>query len=286
MSTVNTDTAIKQAVIEQIVNKIEYKCISASWVEDTLCKLTGTKKVKGKRVPLTRPEIISGIEDAIKGALACIKVDSTIKDLKEFIKNGGDTFFRNCIKDVPVTRIEGVQTIEEKIAALNNMLASLTIGQLWYFLAECTKHDPKAYAMKIHEKAIKKAEKNTTTPANKGGYTSVTNEEAVSILAPYYTELASTAGACAPECFRKSGVSNVTNAFRRLQYSYHNQDDCQVFNSVPTSVYEYWKENKGDTMSYEEGKAVIDSYIAANPDHLEKVKSWGDAPYIAAVRKK
>lgn len=278
--------AIKQAVIEQIVSKINNKGISASWVEDTLCKLTGTKKVKDKRVPLTRPEIIKGIEDAIKGALVCIEVDSTVKDLKEFIKNGGDTFFRNCIKDVPVTRIEGVQTVEERTAALNNMLNSLTIEQLWNFLEQCTKHDPIAYSMKKHEKAIKKAEKKTTTPANKGGYVSVTDEEAVSILAPYYEQLATDATICTPECYRKGGVSNVTNAFRRLQFSYLNQDACKVFNSVPTSVYDYWKENKGDTMSYEEGKTVIDSYLAANPDHIEKVKSWFDAPYIAAVRKK
>lgn len=281
------NTAIKQAVIEQILSKIKYKCISVSWVEDTLFRLTGTKKVTGKRVPLTRPEIISGIEDAIKGALACIKVDSTVKDLKEFIKNGGSTFFTNCIKDVPITRIEGVQTVEEKTAALNSMLTSLTIEQLWNFLEQCTNHDPVAYSQKKHEEKIKKAEKKTTTPAKKSNYITVTNDEAVQILEPYYTQLASGTNSI-PECFKAS--TNATQAFQRFVFSHMNQADCGITNSISESVYGAWKDaNKDVTVTPEElasKQAAIDAYKTANPDYMETLKGWSNRPYIKCLLKK
>ena len=281
------NAAIKQAVIEQIADKIKNKGISASWVEDTLCKLTGTKKVTGKRVPLTRPEIISGIEAAIKGALACIKVDSTVKELKEFINNGGSTFFKNCIKDVPVTRIEGELTVEEKTAALNSMLTSLTIEQLWNFLEQCTNHDPVAYSQKKHEEKIKKAEKKTTTPAKKSNYITVTNEEAVQILEPYYTQLASGTNSI-PECFKSA--TNATQAFQRFVFSHMNQADCGITNSISEPVYTAWKDaNKDVTVTPDElerKKAVIDAYKANNPDYMASVKGWSKRPHIQTLLKK
>lgn len=280
------NAAIKQAVIEQIADKIKNKGISASWVEDALCKLTGTKKVTGKRVPLTRPEIINGIEAAIKGAFACIKVDSTIKDLKEFIKNGGSTFFSDCIKDVPVTRIEGELTVEEKTAALNSMLTSLTIEQLWNFLEQCTRHDPVAYAKKKHEEKIKKAEK-TTTPVKKNNYITVTNEEAVQILEPYYTQLASGTNLI-PECFKAS--ANATQAFQRFVFSHMNQADCGITNSISEPVYTAWKDaNKDVTLTSEElerKKALINAFKAANPDYMASVKGWCKRPHIQSLLKK
>ena len=283
------NAAIKQAVIEQIADKIKNKGISGSWVEDTLCKLTGTKKVTGKRVPLTRPEIISGIEAAIKGALACIKVDSTVKELKEFINNGGSTFFKNCIKDVPVTRIEGELTVEEKTAALNSMLTSLTIEQLWNFLEQCTNHDPVAYSQKKHEEKIKKAEKKntTTTTAKKSNYITVTNDEAVQILEPYYTQLASGTNSI-PECFKAS--ANATQAFQRFVFSHMNQEECGITNSISEPVYTAWKDaNKDVTLTSEElarKQAVIDGYKAANPDYMETLKGWSNRPYIKCLLKK
>lgn len=281
------NAAIKQAVIQQIADKITNKGISASWVEDTLCKLTGTKKVTGKRVPLTRTEIISGIEAAIKGALACIKVNSTIKELKEFINDGGSTFFKNCIKDVPVTRIEGELTVEEKTAALNSMLTSLTIEKLWNFLEQCTNHDPVEYSKKKHEEKLKKAEKKNTTPVKKTQYVTVTNEEAVQILAPYYTQLASGDNSI-PECFKSA--TNATQAFQRFVFSHMNQANCDITNSISEPVYTAWKDaNKDVTVTPDElarKQAIIDGYKASNPDYMETLKGWSNRPYIKCLLKK
>lgn len=271
------EVVIKQAIFDRIQEKVDEKKIPLLWRLETVYKMHGKKMPKPIRKPLSKEAMITQIKIAGNAVLDNLLALST-KELKAVVKGENTAIFApiHSIKFSALSFPKSEQQEEEYA----DLLIGLPESEMWKFLELVTKFDRE----EIYKEAAEKGEKSRA--AKKSGYTSVTNEEAVSILASYYKQLASSASAVAPECYRKGGVSNVTNAFRRLQYSFHNQDDCRVFNSVPNSVYEYWKENKGDTMNYEKDKAVIDAYIAANPDHLEKVKSWCDAPYIAAVRKK
>lgn len=284
------NSAIRQAVIQQVADTITNKAISGEWVETTLCKTLGIKRVTGKRVPMNRGEILDGIEKAIKGVLSVLKVDSTVKELKEFITKGGDDFLKSCIMDVPFTKIEGAPTTEERTAALNSMLTQLSLEQLWAFLAQCTKHDPVAYTrakMEAKQKAQEKAANKTTTPKQKTNYVSCTNEEAIQILEPYYTQLASGTNST-PECFKAS--SNPTQSFQRFLFSHMNQSECGITNSLNETVYNAWKEaNKDVTLTADElerKKAVIDAYKTSNPEYMDNLKSWSNRPYIKCLLKK
>lgn len=284
------NAAVKQAVIQQVADTITNKAISGEWVETTLCNTLGIKRVTGKRVPMNRGEILDGIEKAIKGVLSVLKVDSTVKELKEFITKGGDDFLKSCIMDVPFTKIEGAPTAEERTAALNSMLTQLSLEQLWAFLAQCTKHDPVAYTrakMEAKQKAQEKAANKTTTPKQKTNYVSCTNEEAVQILEPYYTQLASGTNST-PECFKAS--SNPTQSFQRFLFSHMNQAACGVANSINETVYNAWKDaNKDVTLTADElerKKAVIEEYKTSNPEYMDNLKSWGNRPYIKCLLKK
>lgn len=271
------EVVIKQAIFDRIQEKVEEKKIPLLWRLETVYKMHGKKMPKPTRKPLSREALVMQIKIAGNAVLDNLLALST-KELKAVVKGENNAIF------APIYGIKFSGLVFAKSEQQEEEYADLLIGlpesEMWKFLELVTKFDREEF----YKAAADKGEKARAT--KKSGYVSVTDEEAVSILAPYYEQLASDATICTPECYRKGGVSNVTNAFRRLQFSYLNQDACKVLNSVPSSVYDYWKENNGDTMSYEEGKAVIDAYIATNPDHLVKVKSWGDAPYLAAVRKK
>lgn len=287
MSKVFTDTAIKQAVIEQVNAAIAANTIPDTWLNDTLTKTLGIKKEKAKRVPLTKGQLIEAIKAKIGNLLGAMDNTASIKEIKEFIKNGGNDTLTVTIKETPTTRIVDEPSQEDVKDNIERMLGLLSLSQTWELLAKCNKFSYADYRKAQAEKVIKKNSKKTTTPAKKSNYITVTNDEAVQILAPYYTQLASGDNSI-PECFKAS--TNATQAFQRFVFSHMNQADCGITNSISESVYTAWKDaNKDATVSPEElerKQAVIDAYKTANPDYMASVKGWSNRPYIKCLLKK
>lgn len=276
-----TTTAVKQAVIEQVTTVIATKNISLAWLTDTLTKTLGIKKDKGKRVPLTKTQLLDSIEYKVKNVIEAMRHTATMKEVKDFVKNGGSVDFTDAIKNVTTTVTTDAPTQVEQKAKVCDMLQQLTLEQLWVFLADCTKWSSKEY----YEKIVKKASSKRNT-ASSMGYTSCTDEEATQILASYYKNVENGAAITTPECFRGKRVANATNAFRRFIFSAVNKEECTVFNSVPKAVYEWYKQNNQNAISYEEAKQIVDDYHAKNPDFITKVKEWKNEKYITAVVKK
>lgn len=278
-----TDFIIKEAVKAQILSVIEQKNISKTWLTDTLTKTLGIKKEKGKRVPLTKRQIIESLKIGISSALNHMGDTMTLKEIKEFIKCGSDELLTLTIQETATTRLVEAPTQEQVKADIEHMLSHLTLEQSWAFLSACNTWNGKEY----YEKAAAKQAKKTTTPVKKSNYITCTNEEAVQILAPYYNQLASGTNSI-PECFKSS--ANATQAFQRFVFSHMNQADCGVTNSLNESVYTAWKDaNKDVTLTSEElerKQAVIDGYKAANPDYMDTLKGWSNRPYIKCLLKK
>lgn len=287
MSTVFTDTAIKQAVVEQVKAAIKANTIPDTWLNDTLTSTLGIKKEKGKRVPLTKGQLIDALRAKIGNLLGAMDKTASIKEIKEFIKNGGDDILTVTIKGTPTTRLLDEPTQQDVKDNVERMIGLLSLSQTWELLAKCNKFCYTDYRNAQVEKAIKKNTKKTTTPAKKSTYISVTNDEAVQILEPYYTQLASGTNSI-PECFKAS--TNATQAFQRFVFSHMNQADCDITNSISEPVYTAWKDaNKDVTVTPEElasKQAAIDAYKAANPDYMETLKGWSNRPYIKCLLKK
>ena len=278
-----TDFIIKEAVKAQILTVIEQKNISKVWLTDTLTKTLGIKKEKGKRVPLTKGQLIDALRAKIGNLLGAMDNTASIKEIKEFIRNGGDDILTGTIKATPTTRLVDAPTQEQVKADIEHMLSHLTLEQSWAFLSSCNTWSSKEY----YAKAAAKKAKKTTTPTKKSNYITCTNEEAVQILEPYYTQLASGTNSI-PECFKAS--ANATQAFQRFVFSHMNQEECGITNSISEPVYTAWKDaNKDVTVTAEElerKKAVIDGYKANNPDYMATLKGWSKRPHIQSLLKK
>ena len=278
-----TDFIIKEAVKAQILAVIEQKNISKVWLTDTLTKTLGIKKEKGKRVPLTKGQLIDALRAKINNILNAMNNTASIKEIKEFIKNGGDDILTATIKETPTTRLVDAPTQEQVKADIEHMLSHLTLTQSWAFLSSCNTWSGKEYYAKS---AAKKAKK-TTTPTKKSNYITVTNEEAIQILEPYYTQLASGTNSI-PECFKAS--ANATQAFQRFVFSHMNQEACGITNSISEPVYTAWKNaNKDVTVTPDElerKQALIEAFKAANPDYMASVKGWCKRPHIQSLLKK
>jgi hypothetical protein len=288
MSTVFTETAIKQAVLEQIKAAIKDNTIPDSWLNETLTATLGIKKEKVKRVPLTKAQLIDTITEKINSLLGAMDATDTIKEIKEFIKNGGNDMLTATIQATPTSRFVDEPTQQDVKDNIERMLALLNLTQTWDVLAKCNKFSYVDYRKAQSQKVMKKAEKkNTTTPAKKSNYITCTNEEAVQILEPYYTQLAS-GTISTPECFKAS--SNPTQSFQRFVFSHMNQAECDITNSINESVYTAWKDaNKEVTVTPEElerKQAIIDAFKTANPDYMETLKGWSNRPYIKCLLKK
>lgn len=287
MSTVFTDTAIKQAVVEQVKAAIKANTIPDTWLNDTLTSTLGIKKDKGKRVPLTKAQLIDAIKAKIGNLLGAMDNTASIKEIKEFIKNGGDDILKGTIQATPTTRLLDEPSQQDIKDNIERMLGLLSLTQTWELLAKCNKFSYADYRKAQAEKVIKKNTKKTTTPAKKSNYITVTNDEAVQILEPYYTQLASGDNSI-PECFKSA--TNATQAFQRFVFSHMNQADCGITNSISEPVYTAWKDaNKDVTVTPDElarKQAVIDAYKAANPDYMETLKGWSNRPYIKCLLKK
>lgn len=282
-----TDFIIKEAVKAQILTVIEQKNICKVWLNDTLTKTLGIKKEKAKRVPLTKAQLIDAIKAKIGNLLGSMDNTASIKQIKEFIKNGGDDILAVTIKATPTTRLVDEPSQQDVKDNVERMIGLLSLSQTWELLAKCNKFSYADYRKAQAEKVIKKNSKKTTTPAKKSNYITVTNDEAVQILAPYYTQLASGTNSI-PECFKAS--TNATQAFQRFVFSHMNQADCGITNSISESVYTAWKDaNKDATVTPEElerNQAVIDAYKTANQDYMETLKGWSNRPYIKCLLKK
>lgn len=278
-----TDFIIKEAVKAQILAVIEQKNISKVWLTDTLTKTLGIKKEKGKRVPLNKGQLIDALRIKINSILNAMDNTASIKEIKEFIKNGGDNVLTATIKETPTTRLVDAPTQEQVKADIEHMLSHLTLEQSWAFLSSCNTWSSKEY----YAKAAAKKAKKTTTPAKKSNYITVTNEEAVQILEPYYTQLASGTNSI-PECFKAS--ANATQAFQRFVFSHMNQEECGTTNSISEPVYTAWKNaNKDVTVTPDElerKKALINAFKAANPDYMATLKGWSKRPHIQSLLKK
>lgn len=278
-----TDFIIKEAVKAQILAVIEQKNISKVWLTDTLTKTLGIKKEKGKRVPLNKGQLIDALRIKINSILNAMDNTASIKEIKEFIKNGGDDILTGTIKATPTTRLVDAPTQEQVKADIEHMLSHLTLEQSWAFLSSCNTWSSKEY----YAKAAAKKAKKTTTPAKKSNYITVTNEEAVQILEPYYTQLASGTNSI-PECFKAS--ANATQAFQRFVFSHMNQEECGTTNSISEPVYTAWKNaNKDVTVTPDElerKKALINAFKAANPDYMATLKGWSKRPHIQSLLKK
>ena len=278
-----TDFIIKEAVKAQILAVIEQKNISKVWLTDTLTKTLGIKKEKGKRVPLTKGQLIDALRAKINNILNAMNNTASIKEIKEFIKNGGDDILTATIKETPTTRLVDAPTQEQVKADIEHMLSHLTLTQSWAFLSSCNTWSGKEYYAKS---AAKKAKK-TTTPTKNSNYITVTNEEAIQILEPYYTQLASGTNSI-PECFKAS--ANATQAFQRFVFSHMNQEACGITNSISEPVYTAWKNaNKDVTVTPDElerKQALIEAFKAANPDYMASVKGWCKRPHIQSLLKK
>ena len=287
MSTVFTDTAIKQAVVEQVKAAIKNNTIPDTWLTDTLTATLGIKKEKGKRVPLTKTQLIETIKAKIGNLLGAMDNTASIKEIKEFIRNGGDDILAVTIKATPTTRLVDEPSQQDVKDNIERMIGLLSLSQTWELLAKCNKFCYTDYRKAQAEKVIKKNTKKTTTPAKKSNYITVTNDEAVQILEPYYTQLASGDNSI-PECFKSA--TNATQAFQRFVFSHMNQADCGITNSISEPVYTAWKDaNKDVTLTADElarKQAVIDGYKAANPDYMETLKGWSNRPYIKCLLKK
>lgn len=287
MSTVFTDTAIKQAVIEQVKAAIKTNAIPDNWLNDTLTSTLGIKKEKGKRVPLTKTQLIDTIKAKIGSLLGAMGNTASIKEIKEFIRNGGDDILKVTIQATATTRLLDEPSQQDIKDNIERMIGLLSLTQTWEVLAKCNKFNRAEYYKAITEAAKKKREKKNTTPVKKTPYVTVTNEEAVQILAPYYTQLASGDNSI-PECFKSA--TNATQAFQRFVFSHMNQANCDITNSISEPVYTAWKDaNKDVTVTPDElarKQAIIDGYKASNPAYMETLKGWSNRPYIKCLLKK
>ena len=284
MSTVFTDTAVKQAVIEQIKAAIKGNTIPDTWLTDTLTSTLGIKKEKGKRVPLTKTQIIDTIKAKIGSLLGAMETTDTIKEIKEFIKNGGNDMLTATIKETPTTRLVDEPSQQDVKDNIDRMLGLLNLTQTWEVLAKCNKFCYATYRKAQAEKVMKKAEKKTTTPKQKTNYISCTNEEAVCILSGYYENLASGVTST-PECFKSA--SNPTQSLQRFLFSHMFQDECKTPNSISETVYKAWKDaNKDVTLTPDElerKKALIDAYKNSNPAYMESMKGWSTRPFVSCL---
>lgn len=287
MSTVFTDTAVKQAVIEQIKAAIKGNTIPDTWLTDTLTSTLGIKKEKGKRVPLTKSQIIDTIKAKIGSLLGAMETTDTIKEIKEFIKNGGNDMLTATIQATPTSRLVDEPSQQDVKDNIDRMLGLLNLTQTWEVLAKCNKFSFADYRKAMAEKVMKKAPNKTTTPKQKTNYISCTNEEAVQILSGYYEQLASGVSST-PECFKSA--SNPTQSLQRFLFSHMFQNECGITNSISETAYNAWKEaNKDVTVTPDElerKKAVIDAYKTSNPTYMESMKAWSARPYIKCLLKK
>ena len=275
MSTVFTDTAIKQAVVEQVKAAIKANTIPDTWLNDTLTSTLG------------KAQLIDAIKAKIGSLLGAMDNTASIKEIKDFIKNGGDDILKGTIQATPTTRLLDEPTQQDVKDNVERMIGLLSLSQTWELLAKCNKFSYADYRKAQAEKVIKKNTKKTTTPVKKSTYITVTNEEAVQILAPYYTQLASGDNSI-PECFKAS--TNATQAFQRFVFSHMNQAECGITNSINEAVYTAWKDaNKNVTLTSDElarKQAVIDGYKTDNPDYMATLKGWSNRPYIKCLLKK
>jgi hypothetical protein len=209
--------------------------------------------------------------------------------MKEFVKIP-TTSILEPIKKVQLIITENDLSKEQVENYYHEQIKQLDSNQLWKLLEEVTLFNLEVYSAeqrkKEQAKELKQALKGKTKTQN---YISVTNAEAAAIVASYYTSLASGSSVTTPECFRKSGLTNPTQAFNRLLFSHLFQDECDLTNSIHTSVYDYWKTNNtADVIAdYESNKQVMSNFFNENPEYLPKVKDkLITKQYTQAVLKK
>lgn len=286
MTEVN-NVIITQALWDKIAAKVEEKKISLTWRCDTVAKILGVKPQKQEKRPLTRIELGDQIKLAIYQIQNSLQVMTT-KQIKAVINGEYDGILLSPLHKIKTTTNKDFKSFEDLEKEYENMLLKLNEEQLWNYLELVTKWDRAAYVEECKKREEKMAtRRKTATSKQKSNYISCTNEEAIQILAPYYTQLASGSNSI-PECFKAS--ANATQAFQRFVFSHMNQADCGITNSISESVYTAWKDaNKDVTVTPEElerKQAIIEAFKAANPDYMASVKGWCKRPHIQSLLKK
>ena len=286
MTEVN-NVIITQALWDKIAAKVEEKKISLTWRCDTVAKILGVKPQKQEKRPLTRVELGDQIKMAMYEIQNSLDVMTT-KQIKAVINGEYDGILLAPLHKMKTTTNKEFKSIEDLEKEYENMLLKLNEEQLWNYLELVTKWDRAAYAEECKKRDEKMAtRKKAATSKQKSNYITCTNEEAVQILEPYYTQLAS-GTTSTPECFKAS--SNPTQSFQRFVFSHMNQAECGITNSINETVYQAWKEaNKDVTVTPDElerKKALIEAFKTGNPEYIDNVKSWGTRPHIRGLLKK
>ena len=271
-----TDTAIKKAVIDRIKAVVTEKKISPTWLYNALCKVLKVKRTatKTKRVELSKAELEAAIIKEVTAHVKTLGKKGTAK-LKDFIKNGGGTSLLETLAHIDTRKTLGEPTQEEVAAAVDKLLGDLTITQCWTLLDTCTTY------------TAPKEEEKTTSKRQVCGYSTVTDEVAADLIATCYEAVASGSQTITPLCFRSVGLKNATNCFRRLEFSYLNKEDCkpEMVNNMVTPALEWYKKNV-TTRPLAESTAIINNFLAANPDTMDKIKARAKETYIQALLKK
>lgn len=287
MSTVFTDITIKQAVVEQVKAAVKANTIPDIWLNDTLTSTLGIKKDKGKRVPLTKAQLIDALRGKISNFLVAMDNTSSLKEIKEFIKNGGDDMLKITIQEISTTRLLDEPTEQDIKDNNERMMGLLSLPQTWALLAKCNKFSYADYRRALAEKVMKKNNKKSTTSVKKtSDYISIPKDEATILISEYYTNLASNASVTTPECFRSAELSNPTQHFGRFLYSTMFADKCDSPYNISEKVYNIWK-GKEQKRSLEEAEQVISSYTSANEDHLKNMfAKLNGKSFLTAIMKK
>ena len=264
-------STIQTAVIEQIQGKIAEKQIPITWL---LSKVGVRQGGRTKKRSLSKQELVQAIEDRLHAFIDIDLHNMTTKEVLGVINGEADNKLLEAVTGIPLKVDVEAKTTEELTTQFNEAVAKLEMVQLWKLLEEVSKYEPET------TKAVSKKK------SAKGGYVSVPDDVAKSLIATYYNSLASGSSVCTPECFRGGRVANGAHAFRRFIFSHVCKDECSVFNSMPTVAYEWYKENNTDVVPTDKADEIIEAYHKSNPDYLSKVKSWKTEKYVTAVVKK
>jgi hypothetical protein len=271
-----TDTAIKNAVIDRIKAVVTEKKITPTWLYNAICKVLKVKRTatKTRRVELSKAELEAAIIKEVTAHVKTLGKKGTAK-LKDFIKNGGGSSLLETLAAIDTRKTLGEPTQEEVAAAVDKLLGDLDITQCWTLLDTCTTY------------AAPKEEPKTTSKRQVCGYTTVTDEVAADLIATCYEAVASGSQTITPLCFRSVGLKNATNCFRRLEFSHLNKEACkpEMVNNMVTPALEWYKKNV-TTRPLAESTAIINNFLAANPDTITKIKARSKETYIQALLKK
>ena len=267
--TKKTQTATKDAVAVAILNQIGgYSNRPLTWRVETAKAIL---KVKDKAVKATTTaKTDKQLKAEIIDALIKFVSKQGVRKLQAIIK--GEISLNDVVKGITTSVTTTPDPIKATEAEYQSLLDRMTEGQLFAMLKALTTYTP------VKAKAAK-----ATTPS-KGGYTSLDDQTAYAIAAEYLTKVAEGGRVCAPEGFLGKRTANPTTAVRRFIFSTICRDLCDILNSVPAAVAEYYTANAPEITSDPENtvKMILDDH----KEIYETIKGWQDEPYIKSVLKK